>query len=226
MAGGARRETRVPVAGLIRGHQKAPGAAAVRGHLDVVVRDRAPTGRGRRVPVEGDDGRPGGGRHQVAGHARRRGRRRSGARRIRPTPKTPRPGGVPRPDPVVEGQVRGETRMMVNGRGRVPGQQRWAPDAADRRHFDFVARDRAPAGRGRGRGPVEDDGGGIGGDRPQVRRRIGWGLNRSRDGGRGGRHPPRRRGGDHEDAGWWTKLVPNHPGRLLARRKGSARVRV
>ena len=123
--GDARGKIRVPERRQARGRQLAPGAAAGR-HVHPVG-DRAPAGRGRCVPVEVDDRRAVGRRRQVAGYTRCPGRRRGGVR-VRPGPGAV---GVPRPDPVVAGGARRETRVPKRGQARVVASSVQVPPPAD-----------------------------------------------------------------------------------------------
>ena len=124
--------------------------------------DCIPTVRGRRIPVEVDDRRARGRRLQVPGYARYPSRRRGGVR-VRRGPEGV--VGVQRPDLVVAGVARRETRVLVLGRGR--RRQEHEVDPAIRRHVHLVTADRLPAGRGRFV-PVEVDDGGPDGDRRQI----------------------------------------------------------
>ena len=213
VAGGAYRETRMLVLGRDRIRQQRKADADIRRHVHPVTADRVPAGRGRCVPVEVDDGRPGGDRRQIAGCTRcpRPRAPRCGARdHVRGVP---RPLGVGRGDAIVQGGAWIATAIRV-AVGHASADTDPARVAVGGR-LDPVAGDITPAVRGRSL-PTEEDGCGAEGFRRQVlRRRRCRVLHRSRDGGRWGRHPPRGGGGDHEKAGRSAQSVPNHPAASL-----------
>ena len=201
VAGVARRETRMLVLGRGRRRQEREVDTAIRRHVHLVTADRLPTGRGRYVPVEVDDGGPDGDRCQIAGCTRRpRAPRCGGARDdVR---RASSPNGVGRGDAIVQGCAWKATGMLVvcghSGPDRDPAR------GAVCGRLDPVLGDRTPTVRVR-LIPVEEDGVGIEGGRPQVLRRPGYrvaALTVKRVRGRCEGKPADRRGGNHEGSGW------------------------
>ena len=143
VAGRAHREPRVPERRLARGLGRAPAYTAISGHLNLVG-ERAPGGRGRRVPVQVDDGGSGRDRREIEWYRRRPRAPCGDGHELRDT----RAVGVYGSDPERSADNARRHRAHMAGRGGGLFRQP-SPLSAVRGHVDLVAGDPAAAVPGR-----------------------------------------------------------------------------